>query len=75
MENSLKEIYNSVVIIYKSILNDKQLLFITFICIVIYLVLTYYLYYKYIKPYISFGGPYRSLYRSFETLLELYIEP
>ena len=55
MENTLIEIYNSLIIIYKSILNDKQLLTIITISFIIFIALSFYLYEVFIKPNISFS--------------------
>jgi thiol-disulfide isomerase/thioredoxin len=55
MENSLREIYNSLIIIFKSILNDKQLLIIIIISLIIFISLSYYLFITFIKPNISFS--------------------
>jgi len=55
MENTLTEIYNSLIIIYKSIFNDKQLLIIILISFIIFISLSYYLFVTFIKPNISFS--------------------
>jgi thiol-disulfide isomerase/thioredoxin len=55
MENTLTEIYNSFIIIYKLILNDKKLLAIVSISLIIFIALSFYLYQVFIKPNISFS--------------------
>ena len=55
MENSLRQIFDSIIIIYKSILNDKQLLFFIIISFIIFFGLGFYLYYTIIRPNISFS--------------------
>lgn len=55
MENTLRQIFDSLIVIYKSILNDKQLLFIIIISFIIFFGLGFYLYNTIIKPNISFS--------------------
>ena len=53
MQDTLIDIYNSLISIYKSILNDKQLLIIIAFSSFIFIGLFFYLYNKFIKPNIS----------------------
>jgi len=55
MKSTLTEIYTSFIIIFKSILNDKQLLIILCISFIIFFALAFYIYQKFIIPYISFS--------------------
>ena len=55
MQTSLTEIYNSMIIIIKTILNDKQLLLSVIIFFILFLGLSFYLYSTFVKPYFGFS--------------------